>query len=53
MRRPVPGLDALGALLDLCDSQIVNRSRYLSAPMRKGAEAFAMPAGKAASKGAS
>jgi uncharacterized alpha-E superfamily protein len=26
--------DALGMLLDLCDSQIVYRSRYLSAPMR-------------------
>ena len=26
--------DDLGALLDLCDSQIVYRARYLSAPMR-------------------
>ena len=26
--------DALGALLDLCDSQIVYRSRYLTAPLR-------------------
>jgi uncharacterized alpha-E superfamily protein len=30
----LPEADALGALLDLCDSQITYRSRYLSVPLR-------------------
>ncbi|PEQ12740.1 hypothetical protein B2G71_10595 [Novosphingobium sp. PC22D] len=31
------GFDALGTLLDLCDSQIIYRARYLTGPMRNPA----------------